>query len=69
MTTYSYPQTTMTFGLRDALAPGDINKGIKGTQFDPEFTALETAVNSKINTANPAFTGRMTGVTIDGGTY
>lgn len=69
MTDYSYPQTGFTFGFRDTLAPGNAEKTIKGTQFDPEFTALVTAVNSKLNIANPAFTGIMTGGTLDGGVF
>jgi len=69
MTDYSYPNTGFTFGARDGLAPGNAEKGIKGVQFDPEFLALVTAVSSKLNIANPTFTGTMSGGTIDGGTY
>ena len=69
MTDYTYPQTGFTFGARDNLAPGNTEKAIKGIQLDPEFTALVTAINSKLNTSNPAFTGVMTGGTIDGGAF
>ena len=69
MADYSYPQTGFTFGARDNLAPGNTEKTIKGNQFDPEFEELQIAVNSKLNIANPAFTGIMSGGTIDGGVF
>ena len=69
MTDYSYPQTGFTFGARDGLAPGNAEKAIKGVNLDPEFDALVIAVASKLNTANPAFTGVMSGGTIDGGSF
>ena len=71
MSNYTYPQTGFTFGARDGLAPGNAEKVIKGVQFDPEFTALETAVNSKLDKAAQSgdFTGLIDGGTVDGGTY
>lgn len=51
-----YTKTT-DFAAKDALASGNANKVIKGTEFDDEFNALETAIASKYdstdrNTAN-----------------
>lgn len=70
MTDYTYPATGgPTFGERDALGIGNDAKIIRGVDFDPEFYSLVTSVNSKLNTQNPAFTGTMTGGTIDGGLY
>lgn len=57
------------FSDKDALPPGDPAKIIKGQDFEDEFPEIETAVNSKLNTANPAFTGTMSGGIIDGGTF
>jgi hypothetical protein len=69
MTDYTYPNTGFTFGARDSLAPGNAEKAIIGSQFDPEFNALVASVNSKLNIANPVFTGTLSGGIIDGGTY
>lgn len=67
------------FAAKDALSTGDAAKVVKGTEIDDEFNLIETAVNSKSNTASPTFTGTvtipaltLTGAvtgTIDGGTY
>ena len=71
MSTYVYPSlpSTITFGQRDGLAPGNAEKAVKGIQLDAEFIALVTAVNSKLDTNNPTFTGTMNGGIINGGTY
>ena len=45
------------FAAKDALLPGDADKIIKGTEFDDEFNAIQTAVNSKSNSISPTFTG------------
>ena len=45
------------FAAKDALLSGDADKIIKGTEFDDEFNAIQTAVNSKSNSISPAFTG------------
>jgi hypothetical protein len=42
------------------LTSGNPSKVVKGSEIDAEFTAIETAVNSKSNTASPAFTGTAT---------
>ena len=69
----SYTKTT-NFTAKDTLPSGDSNKIVRGTEFDVEFNAIQTAVNSKANTASPTFTGTATiptvdGATISGGTY
>ena len=71
MADYTYPQTGFTFGARDGLAPGNAEKIIAGSQFDPEFTAIETAVNGRLEKAAQAgdFTGIIDGGIVDGGTY
>lgn len=69
MSDYTYTNNLHTFGERDGLAPGLPEKVVKGVQLDFEFLALVTAVNSKLNSENPAFTGIMTGGTINGGAY
>jgi hypothetical protein len=56
------------------LSGTDAKQGTLGAEFDVEFNALATAVNSKANTASPTFTGTATiptvdGATISGGTY
>ena len=45
------------FAAKDALLSGDPNKIVKGTEIDDEFDAIQTAVNSKANSASPALTG------------
>lgn len=73
------------FAAKDTLTSGDPDKVVKGTEIDDEFTLIETAVNSKSNTASPTFTGTVTAAaltvsgavtfsgaftgTLDGGTY
>lgn len=68
------------FSAKDTLATGNPAKLIKGSDFDPEFIAIQTAIASKSDTASPTFTGTVTipaltfngtlstGI-IDGGTY
>ena len=43
------------FAAKDALLPSDPDKIIKGTEFDDEFNAIQTAVNSKSNAISPNF--------------
>lgn len=62
------------FAVKDTLASGNAAKLIRGSEFDYEFNAIETAVISKANTASPTFTGTVSmttldGATISGGTY
>ena len=72
MSNYTYPSTTLSFVDRDGLPPGSAEKVVKGIQLEAEFTALVTAVNSKLNTMNPVIEGDLTGTSgsrIIGGTY
>lgn len=75
----NYTKTT-NFTAKDSLPSGDSGKIIRGSEFDTEFDAIETASATKANTASPTFTGTVTipaltftGTlstgTIDGGTY
>ena len=68
------------FGAKDSLPSGNPSKVIKGSEFTTEYTAVQTAVNSKGNIASPTLTGTVTAAdltitgtltvdTIDGGTY
>ena len=56
------------FAAKDALLSGDPNKIVKGTEINDEFDAIQTAVNSKANTASPALTGTPTAPTATTGT-
>jgi hypothetical protein len=67
------------FASKDALASGNPAKLVKGTEIDAEFTAIQSAVNSKPDANNSTLTGNATAVnltvsgtftaTVDGGTY
>lgn len=48
------------FAAKDSLPSGDAAKVIKGAEFEDEFDAIATAVNSKSDTASPTFTGTVT---------
>lgn len=63
----NYTKAT-NFLAKDSLASADPAKIIKGSEFDTEFNALQTAVNSKANTISPAFTGTPTAPTAASGT-
>ncbi len=52
----NYTKTT-DFAAKDALATGNANKIVKGTEIDDEFGAIQTAVNSKADVNNTTFTG------------
>lgn len=69
MTDYVYGAQQEKFSARDGRAPGDPEKTIKGVQMDSEFNRLGVVSTEKLNKDNPAFTGVMTGGTIDGGAY
>ena len=51
-----YTKTT-NFASKDALPSGNANKIVKGTEINTEFDNIATAVTTKANIANPAFTG------------
>ena len=55
----NYTKTT-NFTAKDSLISGNPAKIVKGSEIDSEYTAIETAVNSKSNTASPTFTGTAT---------
>ena len=55
----NYTKST-NFTAKDALPTGDTGKIIRGTEFDTEFTAIQTAVNSKADAASPSLTGTIT---------
>jgi hypothetical protein len=67
------------FASKDALSTGNPSKRVKGTEIDTEFSAIQSAVNSKSDANNAALTGTTTAVnltvsgtltaTIDGGSY
>lgn len=63
----NYTKAT-NFLAKDSLASGDPGKIIKGSEFDVEFNALQTAVNSKANSISPALTGTPTAPTASSGT-
>lgn len=75
----NYNRTSDFFTNKDGLDSGNPNKLVRGSEFDTEFNAIRTAVNSKADTAAPSFTGttnfvniNFTGYitgTIDGGTF
>lgn len=48
---------TTNFGAKDALATGNPAKTIKGSEFTTEFTNIATAISSKADSVNAAFTG------------
>tara|TARA_B100001093_G_scaffold511327_1_gene578955 strand:+ start:9102 stop:9830 length:729 start_codon:yes stop_codon:yes gene_type:complete len=63
----NYSKTT-DFAAKDALSTGNANKIVKGTEIDDEFSAIQTAVNSKANTNSPALTGSPTAPTASSAT-
>ena len=60
----TYTKTT-NFTAKDNLTSGDPAKVIKGSEFDTEFNAIETAVNSKANSNNTVLTGTATVANVD----
>ena len=68
MADYSYPVNTISFGVRDGLAPGDPDKIVSGANFDLEFNGI---TNGKLDKSGVDFDGTIadTNATIDGGTY
>jgi hypothetical protein len=74
----NYTKTT-NFTSKDSLSSGDTNKIIRGSEFDTEFNAISTAVQTKADLTSPTLTGTATAVnltvsgtftaTVDGGTF
>ena len=56
------------FASKDALLTGDPNKIVKGAEIDDEFSAIQTAVNSKADTLSPTLTGTPLAPTATAGT-
>ena len=56
------------FTAKDTLPSGNSGKIIKGAEIDTEYTAIASAVASKADINNPAFTGTPTGPTAGLGT-
>ena len=54
-----YTKST-NFATKDTLTSGDPLKIVKGTEINTEFDNIQTAVNSKADTASPTFTGTVT---------
>ena len=54
---------SVDFSAKDALAQGNPNKIIKGTELNDEFNAIATAVGTKADLASPAFLGNPTATT------
>lgn len=52
----NYSKTT-DFAAKDSLSTGNANKIVKGTEINDEFSAIQTAVNTKANLASPTLTG------------
>lgn len=56
------------FTVKDTLPSGNANKTVRGTELDTEFTAIQSAVQSKSDKNSPAFTGIPTAPTATVGT-
>ena len=56
------------FAAKDALASGNANKVVRGSEINDEFSNIQTAVNSKADLLSPALVGIPTAPTADFGT-
>jgi len=63
----NYVKST-NFTVKDSLPTGDTNKVIRGSEFDTEFDAIQTAVETKADLAGPIFTGTATFDNLSDGT-
>jgi hypothetical protein len=52
----NYTKST-SFTTKDSLASGNPQKIVRGSELDTEFTAIQTAVNSKADSASPTISG------------
>ena len=59
----AYTKST-NFTAKDSLSTGNPSKIVRGSEIDNELTAIQTAVNSKSNSASPTFTGTATVATL-----
>lgn len=57
MSNYVY---TTNYLAKDSLPSGDSGKIIKGADFDNDFTAIQSAISSKLNKDGGVVTGNMT---------
>ena len=55
----NYTKAT-NFTAKDALASGNPQKIVRGSEIDTEFVAIQTAVNSKADSASPSISGTAT---------
>lgn len=58
----------VNFAAKDSLPSGDAGKLIKGTEINTELNNIQTAVNTKADSASPALTGTPTAPTAAAGT-
>jgi type IV secretory pathway VirJ component len=66
MSNYNY--TNNKFSGKDALANGDNDKVIRGSDFETEFSNIETAIATKADIASPSLTGTPEAPTASAGT-
>jgi hypothetical protein len=59
----NYTKAT-NFASKDALSTGNPLKLVRGSEINTEFDAIETALNTKSDSASPTFTGTVTVVTL-----
>lgn len=59
---------TTNFTIKDTLPSGNANKVVRGTELNDEFTAIQSAVQSKADKDSPALTGTPTAPTAASGT-
>ena len=52
----NYTKAT-NFTAKDALSSGNPQKIVRGSEIDTEFVAIQTAVNSKADSASPTISG------------
>jgi hypothetical protein len=52
----TYTKAT-NFTAKDALSTGNPQKIVRGSELDTEFVAIQTAVNSKSDSASPTISG------------
>lgn len=53
----------VNFSVKDTLTSGDPNKKVRGSEIDSEFTAIQTAVATKLDKASPTMQGSPTAPT------
>jgi len=68
MSSYTYPENTIKFSIRDTLARGNPEKVITGAALDVEFEAITTG---KLDKDGTDFEGTIANASavVDGGTF